>query len=111
MFSAARQGDNEKVKKGVWEDEVDAAGGEVRIGCDSFVKSMPADKSETLLHIATRRGDAELVEWLDTHSMIFVLSFDFIDIILDLQMRIRRSGTLTDSQLSIWLFKEAISGF
>ena len=84
MFSAARQGDNEKVKKGVWEDEVDAAGGEVRRGCESFVKSMPADNSETLLHIATRRGDAELVEWLDTHSMIFVLSFDFIDIILDL---------------------------
>lgn len=68
VFAAARRGDVANVKKGVWEDNVDAAGGEMRKGAESFVKPLPKDPHETLLHIATMRGDAELVEWLDMHS-------------------------------------------
>lgn len=68
VFNAARAGDASKVKKGVWEDDVDAAGGEVKRGCERFVSSPPKDPQETLLHIAARNGDADLVEWLDAHS-------------------------------------------
>ena len=71
MFAAARNGDAEAVKKGVYEDDVDAAGGEVKLGHDEFVKVVPKDRKETLLHIAAKRGDAELVEWLCSHSMCF----------------------------------------
>ncbi|PSR76042.1 hypothetical protein PHLCEN_2v8704 [Hermanssonia centrifuga] len=67
-FQAARNGDAAKVRKGVWEDSVDAAGGEVKEGCEIFVKSMPKDPSETLSHIAASKGDVELVKWLDTHG-------------------------------------------
>lgn len=68
IFTAARRGDPEKVKKGVWEDNVDAAGGEVRKGSEDFLQSLPEDKSETLMHIAAKNGDADLIEWLDTHG-------------------------------------------
>ncbi|KAJ7271992.1 hypothetical protein B0H12DRAFT_1008394 [Mycena haematopus] len=68
VFAAARAGKQDKVKAGVWEDNVDAAGGEVKVGCDAFVKTAPKDPQETLLHIAARNGDKELVEWLDTHG-------------------------------------------
>ncbi|KAK7054723.1 hypothetical protein VNI00_003186 [Paramarasmius palmivorus] len=68
VFQAARKGDIERVKKGVWEEDVDAAGGEVKPGYEEFVKSMPKDKRETLLHIASSRGDCQLVEWLDDHN-------------------------------------------
>ena len=68
VFAAARSGDAEKVKKGIWADSVDAAGGEVKSGCETFIKSKPADPLETLSHIAARRGDKELFEWLDTHG-------------------------------------------
>lgn len=67
-FAAARAGDAAKVKKGVWEDNVDAAGGEVRKGCEGFVTTAPADPKETLMHIAVKNGDADLVQWLDAHS-------------------------------------------
>lgn len=67
-FSAARKGDVVKVKKAVWEENVDATGGESKPGCEAYVKRPPEDPKETLLHIATRRGDADLVEWLDAHS-------------------------------------------
>lgn len=60
--------DATKVKKGVWEDNVDAAGGEVKRGCEAFVTHSPADPKETLLHIAAKNGDAELVQWLEAHS-------------------------------------------
>lgn len=74
-FTAARAGDSEKVKKGVWEDNVDATGGEVKKGSEEFVTAAPADPKETLLHIAVKNGDGELVEWLDSHSkMIMHLS-------------------------------------
>ncbi|KAF7304978.1 hypothetical protein MKEN_01212500 [Mycena kentingensis (nom. inval.)] len=68
VFAAARAGKGDQVKKGVWEDDVDAAGGEIRPGCQEFVKKMPNDPRETLLHIVARKGDKDLVEWLDAHS-------------------------------------------
>ncbi|KAF8163466.1 hypothetical protein B0H34DRAFT_695572 [Crassisporium funariophilum] len=67
-FVAARQGDAVKAKKAIWEDAVDAAGGEVKPGCGDFVQPPPRDPQETLLHIATSNGDSELVKWLDTHG-------------------------------------------
>ena len=73
VFAAARKGDAPKVKKGVYEDQVDAAGGEIKPGCDAFVKKPPTDPSETLLHITAERGDAELFEWLDTHGKCVML--------------------------------------
>lgn len=68
VFAAARKGDVTAVKKGVWEDEVDAAGGEVKDGCEAFVKVKPNDAHETLSHIAVATGDASLVQWLDAHG-------------------------------------------
>ncbi|KAJ7063471.1 DnaJ-domain-containing protein [Mycena amicta] len=68
VFSAARARNSEKVKKGVWEDSVDAAGGEIKLGCGEFVAKALNDPQETLLHISARNGDKELVEWLDAHS-------------------------------------------
>ncbi|EIN07258.1 DnaJ-domain-containing protein [Punctularia strigosozonata HHB-11173 SS5] len=68
IFAAARQGDAAKVKKGIWEDNVDASGGEVKPGCGAFVDHPPQDPRETLLHIAAQRGDLELVQWLDSHN-------------------------------------------
>lgn len=67
-FAAARAGDAQQVKKAIWEDSVDPAGGEVKLGCDSFIKVQPQDPTETLLHIATQNGDVDLVKWLDAHS-------------------------------------------
>jgi hypothetical protein len=69
-FAAARAGDAAKVKKGVWEDNVDAAGGEVKKGCEGFVTKAPTDPKETLMHIAVKNGDADLVQWLDAHSTL-----------------------------------------
>lgn len=68
VFAAAREGNSAKVKKGIWEDTVDAAGGEVKPGSTEFVKNHPRDPKETLLHIASTSGDLELVEWLDSHG-------------------------------------------
>lgn len=68
VFAAARSGDFAKVKKGVWENNVDAAGGEIKKGAEEFVSRPPADPLETLMHIAASRGDADLVEWLHSHS-------------------------------------------
>lgn len=68
VFAAARNGDAQKVKKGIYEDHVDAAGGEIKRDCDAFVKSKPQDPLETLSHIAAARDDADLLEWLDTHG-------------------------------------------
>ena len=68
VFAAARAGESLEVQKGVWEDHVDAAGGEIKRGCDAFVKVPPRDPAETLAHIAAERGDLELFKWLDTHG-------------------------------------------
>lgn len=68
VFASARKGEAEKVKKGIWEGQVDAAGGEVRDGCEDFVQTKPHDPPETLMHIAAMQGDKELVEWLDSHG-------------------------------------------
>lgn len=70
VFAAARSGNAEKVKKGVWEDTVDAAGGEIRAGCQEFVVNPPEDSQEALMHIAAHNGDLDLVRWLDTNSMV-----------------------------------------
>lgn len=67
IFAAARKGDAAQVKKGIWEDEIDAAGGEVKRGCEQFA-TLPKDNQETLLHLAAFQGNRDLVEWLDTHS-------------------------------------------
>lgn len=74
VFAAARTGNAEKVKKGVWEDSVDAAGGEVKKGCEVLVATPPNDPKETLMHIAVKHGDADLVEWLEAHSGYRLLS-------------------------------------
>lgn len=68
IFAAARSGDSEKVRKGIWEDSVDAAGGEIKKDCEAFVATPPNDPKETLMHIAVKHGDADLVEWLEAHS-------------------------------------------
>ncbi|KAJ3835624.1 hypothetical protein F5878DRAFT_627415 [Lentinula raphanica] len=68
VFNAARQGNAQGVKKGIWENDVDAAGGEVKPGHEEFVKATPKDPQETLLHIAVRKGDFDLVKWLDEHN-------------------------------------------
>lgn len=56
------------MKKGIWEDGVDASGGEIKIGCEDFAPHPVIDKQETLLHIAAMKGNVDLVEWLDVHS-------------------------------------------
>lgn len=60
------------MKKGIWEDNVDAAGGEVKIGSEEFFnpEDLPKDSHETLLHIAASKGNKELVEWLVNHSKL-----------------------------------------
>lgn len=68
VFSAARCGEVDRVKKGIWEDNVDAAGGEVKKGCEEFIKVPLNHPLETLMHIIVLRGDVELVKWLDTHG-------------------------------------------
>ncbi|KAI0340080.1 hypothetical protein BDW22DRAFT_1421855 [Trametopsis cervina] len=70
VFAAAREGDLAAVKKGIWEDEVDAAGGETKVGCESLTSPPQKDPRETLAHIAATRGDADLLEWLDTHTYL-----------------------------------------
>lgn len=69
VFTNARKGDSEAVKKGIWEGCVDAAGGEIldAEGLGGFAQ--PADPKETLAHIAARLGDPVLVEWLINHSV------------------------------------------
>lgn len=73
VFAAARQNKPDIVRKGIWEDGVDAAGGEIKPSCSQFIKSPPADPQETLLHIAIRNNDLELVQWLDSHSKRFLI--------------------------------------
>ena len=76
VFAAAREGNAAKVKKGIWEDAVDAAGGEVKNGSVEFVKDHPVDTKETLLHIASASGDFELVKWLDSHGTYMIISIN-----------------------------------
>ena len=75
VFLAARKGDEEKVKKGIYEDSVDAAGGEVKRGNEDLLdkSKFPQDPLETLLHIAASRGNKQLVEWLIDHSMLILV--------------------------------------
>jgi len=69
VFTAARKGDAERVKKGIWEDAVDPSGGEIKPDSAGFVKTSPEDPQETLLHIAITNDDLDLVKWLDSHSV------------------------------------------
>lgn len=71
IFAAARSGDADTVKKGVWEQDVDPSGGEIKPGCEHLVEQKPSDPRETLLHIAARHGDKVLLEWLGSHSSFF----------------------------------------
>lgn len=73
VFAAARNGNADVVKKGVWEQDVDPSGGEIKPGCDHLVRQKPSDPRETLLHIAARHGDKELLEWLGSHSLFLSL--------------------------------------
>ncbi|KAK0484024.1 hypothetical protein IW261DRAFT_1606085 [Armillaria novae-zelandiae] len=68
FFAAARESNTTKVKAGIWEEDVDAAGGEIKRDCERFVSQKPKDPQETLLHIAVLKGDHELVVWLDAHN-------------------------------------------
>jgi len=70
-FAAARKGDAAAVKKAVWEDGVDAAGGEVKPGLGDMIKIKPEDPMQTFLHIAVVQGNTELVQWLEKHSTSF----------------------------------------
>lgn len=103
VFAAARVGDIAKVKKGIWEDNIDAAGGEIRKGNDDFVKAPPQDPKETLLHISASKGYADLVEWLDTHSELAQLRrypFTLIHV-LDADVEERTSSGLTAFHLAV----------
>ena len=71
VFAAARNGDVAAVKNGIWQDAVDAAGGEIRNGCETWVKSPPKDPQETLAHIVANAGERDLFEWLDTHGACY----------------------------------------
>ena len=74
VFAAARAGEADKVKKGIWENSVDAAGGEIKPNCAAFVRNKPEDLYETLLHIATKNNDINLIKWLDSHSKLYLFS-------------------------------------
>lgn len=71
VFDAARKGEGERVKRGIQQDGVDAAGGEIKPGCVDFVKTFPEDPMETLMHISATKGDLDLIKWLDSHSASF----------------------------------------
>jgi len=73
VFERARNGDAAAVKKGIWEDNVDAAGVEPLAGMESDPSFLGqhgghAGQKETLLHIFSRHGDHDTVEWLLDHS-------------------------------------------
>lgn len=63
VFTAARAGDAVAVRKGVYEDSVDAAGPEALPNSPVEIKSKDA-----LLHIAVAKQDLDLVSWLIDHS-------------------------------------------
>lgn len=107
VFAAARNGDAAKVKMGVWENNVDAAGGEIKKGAEEFVKNPPTDPLESLMHIATARGDAGLVELLDTHSKCILLQFNICCTQRKSQAPIPRNAILLDSLLSTLHFTHA----
>ena len=62
VFAAAREGRSDVVRRAVWEEGVAESGGEA-ITAD-YALPAGVDRLETLLHIAAKRGDLELVRWL-----------------------------------------------
>lgn len=67
-FAAARRGDAAEVRRLVWDESVNAGGGEVLDDMNSALDKKPKDGAETLLHIAAIQGNVELVEWLVKRS-------------------------------------------
>ena len=73
IFAAARNGDNDRVQKGIWEEGVNSIGGEIRKGCAFLVKAMSDDLLESLLHIFAQQGHLQFVDWLHTHGPLLML--------------------------------------
>lgn len=76
-FAAARRGDEEGVRRLVWDEDVNVTGGEFLVGRGSDGDKLQNDDLETLLHIAANQGKLELVEWLLKRSedqFFFLLS-------------------------------------
>ena len=67
IFIAARAGRWEQVRKGIWEERVDANGGEVLTGLEEIIPK-PKDPKETLLHLAAKAGIMTVFKWLVDHG-------------------------------------------
>lgn len=67
VFAAARGGRWEQVKKGIWEDGVDADGVEVLTGLEEMIPT-PKEPKETLLHLAAKAGVTDIFKWLVDHG-------------------------------------------
>ena len=67
IFAAARGGRWEQMKKGIWEDNVDAGGVEVLTGLEEIVPKSKEPK-ETLLHLAAKAGATDVFKWLTNHG-------------------------------------------
>jgi hypothetical protein len=76
------------VKSGIWEDGVDAAGGEIQH--EEFIPVKPDDALETLSHIAAKKRDVELFKWLDTHSQSCISFHKLISTTVDVLLVYRR---------------------
>lgn len=67
IFIAARANRWEQVKKGIWEEHIDADGVEVLIGLEEIVPK-PKEPKETLLHLAAKAGVMDIFKWLVDHG-------------------------------------------
>lgn len=67
IFTAARAGRWEQVKKGIWEENIDADGGEVLTGLEEIIPK-PKEPKETLLHLAAKAGVMDVFKWLVDHG-------------------------------------------
>jgi hypothetical protein len=67
IFAVARAGRWEQVKKGIWEDCVDADGVEVLSGLEEIMPK-PKEPKETLLHLAAKAGVTDVFKWLVDHG-------------------------------------------
>ena len=92
-FAAARANNVKQVEKGVYEDNVDAAGGEVKKGCEEFVIPLPTDPKETLTHIAVKHGNTHLVKWLDLHCKLICAFGVYRLLVILLQVPNRTNAT------------------
>ena len=67
IFTAARAGRWEQVKKGISEDNVDADGTELLTGLEKIIPKSKEPK-ETLLHLAAKAGVIDIFKWLVDHG-------------------------------------------